>query len=110
MYIFRDQRSNIALGTARGLSYLHENTIIHGDIKSGNILLDQHFEPVIGDFGLARGGPALADTKTYMTVSIIQGTRIYLPDDYVRNNQLTAEVDTFSYGIFLFELVIPSFL
>jgi len=42
------QRANIALGTARGLQHLHGNNIIHGDIKSGNILLDKHFEPKIG--------------------------------------------------------------
>ena len=44
------QRANIALGTARGLTHLHSIPIIHGDIKSGNILLDKHFEPKIGDF------------------------------------------------------------
>ena len=42
-------RANIALGTARGLCHLHANNIIHGDIKSGNILLDRHFEPKIGE-------------------------------------------------------------
>ena len=42
-----EQRANIALGTARGLLHLHANNIIHGDIKSGNILLDKHFEPKI---------------------------------------------------------------
>ncbi len=51
------QRANIALGTARGLRHLHAYNIIHGDIKSANVLLDKHFEPQIGDFGLARGGP-----------------------------------------------------
>jgi len=56
------QRLNIARGTARGLNFLHsrstrEKPLIHGDIKSGNILLDKAFDPKIGDFGLAREGP-----------------------------------------------------
>lgn len=53
------QRQDIAKGVARGLQYLHtiyKNPLIHGDIKSANILLDKNFEPKIGDFGLARAG------------------------------------------------------
>ena len=99
-----DQRSNIALGTARGLLHLHSNNIIHGDIKSGNILLDKHFEPKIGDFGLARGGPE-SDSLSYILASSLQGTMSYLPDDYCRSHQLTTQVDTFCYGMLLFELV-----
>ena len=99
-----DVRSNIALGTARGLSHLHANDIKHGDIKSGNILLDKHFEPKIGDFGLARGGSD-TEAKTHITVSMVVGTKHYLPEDFMRHGKLTPEVDTFSFGIFLFELV-----
>ncbi len=98
------QRANIALGTARGLRHLHANNVIHGDIKSGNILLDKHFEPKIGDFGLARGGPENRDASFKM-VSIVNGTQAYLPEDYIRSHQLTVAVDTFCYGIFMFELV-----
>jgi len=99
-----DIRANIALGTSRGLCHLHANNITHGDIKSGNILLDKHFEPKIGDFGLARGG-GVDEVNTHITVSMVVGTRHYLPDDFMRNGKLTPEVDTFSFGIFLFELV-----
>ena len=55
-----EQRLNVARGTARGLQFLHtmsDKPLIHGDIKSANILLDKNFEPKIGDFGLAREGP-----------------------------------------------------
>ena len=98
-----DQRGNIALGTARGLTHLHFHNIIHGDIKSGNILLDKHLEPKIGDFGLARGGPD--NDATVKMVSMVKGTRVYLPNDYIKSGQLNVFVDTFCFGIFLLELV-----
>ncbi|KAL2739532.1 pelle-like serine/threonine-protein kinase pik-1 isoform X1 [Vespula maculifrons] len=96
------QRHEIAKGTARGLQYLHtigEKPLIHGDIKSANILLDKNLEPKIGDFGLAREGE-----KDSMKVSRIHGTRPYLPDDFLYGRQLSTKIDTYSYGIVLFEL------
>ncbi|KAK2577976.1 hypothetical protein KPH14_008411 [Odynerus spinipes] len=96
------QRHEIAKGTARGLQYLHtigKKPLIHGDIKSANILLDKNYEPKIGDFGLAREGE-----KDFMKVSKIHGTRPYLPDDFLYGRQLSTKVDTYSYGIVLFEL------
>ena len=63
-----------------------------------------HFDFFSGDFGLARGGPE-SDAYSYKTVSSVQGTAAYLPLDYVRSRHLTPAVDTFCYGIFLFELV-----
>ncbi|XP_015511733.1 pelle-like serine/threonine-protein kinase pik-1 [Neodiprion lecontei] len=97
------QRHNIATGTAGGLQYLHtigHKPLIHGDIKSANILLDKNFEPKIGDFGLARDGPE----QDYMKVSRVQGTRPYLPDEFLRDRNLSTKVDTYSYGIVLLEL------
>ena len=101
---FRSQRANIAKGTARGLCYLHANNIIHGDIKSCNILLDRYFEAKIGDLGLARGG-SNDSQLSWRQVSTIAGTSWYLPDDYLRNFQLHVSVDTFGYGIVLYEIV-----
>jgi serine/threonine protein kinase len=101
-----EQRSRIAIGTAKGLVHLHaiKPPIVHGDINSGNILLDKYFEPRIGDFGLARGG-AGQEEGTHLLVTSVKGTQIYLPDDYMRSRELTPAVDTFCFGIFLFELV-----
>nr|CAD7430888.1 unnamed protein product [Timema monikensis] len=99
------QRHNIAEGTARGLHFLHTNKpkpFIHGDVKSANILLDSNFEPRIGDFGLAQVGPA--GQYTHMTVSRVHGTRPYLPDEFLRAKVLSTKVDTFSFGIVMFEL------
>ncbi|XP_068082149.1 interleukin-1 receptor-associated kinase 4 isoform X2 [Anabrus simplex] len=98
------QRHNIAVGTARGLQFLHTNEMpfIHGDIKSANILLNNHFEPRIGDFGLARQGPQTQ--YTHMHVSRVQGTLPYLPEEFLRSKVMSEKVDTFSFGIVLFEL------
>merc|ERR1712088_361384 len=87
-----DQRKDIAFQTAKGLCHLHGNKIVHGDIKSGNILLDSNFKAHIGDFGLARGGPE-AD-QDHKTVSVIIGTDWYLPDDYRRSYFLSKEHQT----------------
>jgi len=97
------QREEIAKGTARGLQYLHtvhQKPLIHGDIKSANILLDKNLEPKIGDFGLAREGSSDDSLK----VSKIQGTRPYLPEEYIFGRNLSTKIDTYSYGIVLFEL------
>jgi interleukin-1 receptor-associated kinase 1 len=67
-------RGNIALGTSRGLYHLHANNIIHGDIKSGNILLDKHFEPKIGDFGLARSGPCINYSHNIVSTVVVRKT------------------------------------
>ncbi|KAK9507942.1 hypothetical protein O3M35_007698 [Rhynocoris fuscipes] len=99
------QRHSIAIGTARGLQFLHtigSKPLIHGDIKSANILLDTYLEPKIGDFGLAREGPL--QQYTHVKVSRVHGTRPYLPDEFLRAKKFSTKVDTYSFGIVLFEL------
>ncbi|XP_068242132.1 uncharacterized protein [Palaemon carinicauda] len=98
------QRFVIALGTAKALQFLHtvnKKPLIHGDVKSANILLDKHLEPKLGDFGLAREGKS---QSTSLKVTRINGTRAYLPNDFLRSKKLSVKVDTYSYGIVLFEL------
>ena len=90
------QRLNIALGTARALQFLHtvkEKPLIHGDIKSANILLDRNFEPKLGDFGLAREGPLAHYTS--MQVSRVHGTPAYAPLDYVKSKKISTKVDCY---------------
>ncbi|XP_076363567.1 uncharacterized protein LOC143253474 isoform X2 [Tachypleus tridentatus] len=98
------QRGIIAEGTARGLNYLHTSSpmLVHGDIKSANILLDVNMEPKIGDFGLTREGPSGEDT--HVKVTRVHGTQVYLPPEYLRDNQLSTKVDVYSYGVVLLEL------
>ena len=73
-----EQRLNIARGTALGLQFLHtlrEKPLIHGDIKSANILLDKNLEPKIGDFGLAREGPK----PQYTHMKVTELLCLYIP-------------------------------
>ena len=100
------QRSNIGEGIAKALNYLHTlkgNPLVHGDVKSANVLLDQQFEPKLGDFGLARqviGG----GMYTHCTVSAVHGTSVYLPPEYLRQKILSPAVDVYSYGIVILEM------
>ncbi|XP_062083930.1 G-type lectin S-receptor-like serine/threonine-protein kinase LECRK3 [Humulus lupulus] len=98
------QRMQIAVGTARGLFYLHEecNTqIIHCDIKPQNILLDDLYTARICDFGLAK----ILKTDQTRTTTGIRGTKGYVAPEWFRNLAVTAKVDVYSYGILLLELI-----
>lgn len=97
-------RSKIAIGSARGLAYLHEDChprIIHQDIKSSNILLDNNFEARVSDFGLAK---LAHDTYTHGTTRVM-GKFGYLAPEYVSSGKLTERSDVYSFGVLLLELV-----
>nr|XP_043619651.1 G-type lectin S-receptor-like serine/threonine-protein kinase At2g19130 [Erigeron canadensis] len=97
-------RYQIAIGTAKGLVYLHEkcrDCIIHCDIKPENILLDANFCPKIADFGLAK----LVGRDFSKVLTTMRGTRGYLAPEWLSGVPVTAKVDVFSYGMMLFELV-----
>ena len=102
-------RAKIALGSARGLRHLHGNEIVHGDIKSNNILLDKHFEPKIGDFGtIALLYNDQRNEVTHKSMAAITGTRHYLPADYLEGTfkrQVRKPVDIYCFGIVLFEMM-----
>ncbi|KOM52785.1 hypothetical protein LR48_Vigan09g144400 [Vigna angularis] len=98
------QRYDIILGTARGLAYLHEEfhvSIIHRDIKTANILLDDVFQPKIADFGLAR---LLPEDRSHLSTKFA-GTLGYTAPEYAMHGQLSEKADTYSYGIVVLEIV-----
>ncbi|KAF8043221.1 hypothetical protein BT93_A1537 [Corymbia citriodora subsp. variegata] len=97
-------RYQIALGTARGLAYLHEkcrDCIIHCDIKPENILLDAKFCPKVADFGLAK----LVGRDFSRVLTTMRGTRGYLAPEWISGVAITAKADVYSYGMMLFEFV-----
>ncbi|KMZ59173.1 Protein kinase superfamily protein [Zostera marina] len=97
-------RLKIALGSAKGLSYLHEDChprIIHRDIKTANILLDCNFEAMVADFGLAK---LSSDTHTHVSTRVM-GTFGYLAPEYASSGKLTEKSDVFSFGVMLLELI-----
>ncbi|XP_077220087.1 protein NSP-INTERACTING KINASE 3-like [Tasmannia lanceolata] len=98
------QRKRIALGTARGLLYLHEQCdpkIIHRDVKAANILLDEDFEAVVGDFGLAK----LLDHRDSHVTTAVRGTVGHIAPEYLSTGQSSEKTDVFGFGILLLELI-----
>ncbi|KAI5675224.1 hypothetical protein M9H77_06174 [Catharanthus roseus] len=97
-------RTQIAIGIARGLAYLHEecsNQIIHCDIKPQNVLLDEYYNARISDFGLAK----LLVLNQSRTLTNIRGTKGYVAPEWFRNIQVTAKVDVYSFGVVLLEII-----
>ena len=99
-----DVRFRVAVGTARGLAYLHEecrDCIIHCDIKPENILLDNEFNAKVSDFGLAK----LIGRDFSRVLATMRGTWGYVAPEWISGVEITTKADVYSYGMTLLELI-----
>ncbi|KAL4375746.1 hypothetical protein AHAS_Ahas05G0312600 [Arachis hypogaea] len=105
-HVFLDwpKRLQIAIGVAQGLSYMHHDcsqSIVHRDVKTGNILLDAQFNAKVADFGLAR---MLLKPGQLNTMSTLIGSFGYIAPEYTQTRRITEKIDVFSFGVVLLEL------
>ncbi|XP_064289244.1 interleukin-1 receptor-associated kinase-like 2 isoform X3 [Passer domesticus] len=100
-----EMRIKISLGVVRAVEYLHNFGILHGNIKSSNVLLDENFTPKLGHSGLRLHSSDKKSEYAMMKTKVVQASLSYLPEDFIRHGQLTEKVDIFSCGVVLAEIL-----
>ncbi|CAK9165589.1 unnamed protein product [Ilex paraguariensis] len=103
-YLTWEARMKVLLGTAKALAYLHEAIepkVVHRDIKSSNILIDDDFNAKLSDFGLAK---LLGAGKSYITTRVM-GTFGYVAPEYANSGLLNEKSDVYSFGVVLLEAI-----
>ncbi|XP_010161487.2 interleukin-1 receptor-associated kinase-like 2 [Antrostomus carolinensis] len=100
-----EMRISISIGLLRAVQYLHNFGILHGNIKSSNVLLDENFTPKLGHSGLRLYSVDKKSGYATMKTKVLQASLTYLPEDFVRHGQLTEKVDIFGCGVVLAEIL-----
>ncbi|NWW94670.1 IRAK2 protein, partial [Rhynochetos jubatus] len=100
-----EMRISISIGLIRAVEYLHNFGIIHGNIKSSNVLLDENFTPKLGHSGLRLYSTDKKSEYAVMKTKVLQASLTYLPEDFIRHGQLTEKVDVFACGVVLAEIL-----
>lgn len=96
-----DQRIKIAMGAAKGLKYLHDNNIVHRNLRSGNVLLTHDYESLLGDFGLEMTLHEDSDLPSETRIATIP----YLAPEYANSGEVSQKTDCYSYGVILLQLI-----
>ncbi|XP_068763373.1 interleukin-1 receptor-associated kinase-like 2 isoform X3 [Struthio camelus] len=100
-----EMRISISTGLIRAVQYLHNFGILHGNIKSSNVLLDENFTPKLGHSGLRLYSVDKKSEYAMMKTKVLQTSLTYLPEDFIRHGQLTEKVDIFGCGVVLAEIL-----
>ncbi|KAF8009820.1 hypothetical protein BT93_J0726 [Corymbia citriodora subsp. variegata] len=96
-----DQRIKIAMGAAKGLKYLHDNNIVHRNLRSNSILLTHNYEPLLGDFGLEMTLCEDSDLSSETRIATIP----YLAPEYTDSGEFSQKTDCYSFGVILLQLI-----